>query len=151
MALAARKAAGFVGKHWKLLALVGVLAFAGVQTHRVGRLKADVAAERAAQINPATKKAWKVEAQRDARDLTTCRGNTTRLEGSLAAQTAAVRTAEAEGDRMAAAAARAARDARAARVVAESRSRAILDTTIDAATCEGRDAQLLDLAAEAVG
>lgn len=144
-------AAAFACKHWKAFALVGLLAFAGIQTHRVGRLKADVAAEQAAQINPATKTAWKVEAQRDARDLTTCRRNTTRLEGSLATQTAAVRVAQAEGRRMAAAAASAAREARAARAVAESRSRAILDTTIDAATCEGRDAQLLDLAAGAVG
>lgn len=91
-------ALGFVGKHWRVFALVGLLAFAGIQTARVSRLKADVRTEQAAQINPATKKAWKSEAIRSAADLLTCRGNVASLDVAITRQNAAV-SAKAASDK----------------------------------------------------
>lgn len=148
--VAMARAGDFIGRHWRAFALAGLVAFAAVQTARVGRLKPQLAAARAEQINPATRKPWKAEALAAARDLNTCRANTGRLEGAVERQNAAMAAARAEGDRMAAAAAKAAHDLRGARAVAESRARATLSATVDAATCEAREAQMLEMLEGAV-
>ena len=141
--LAARKAAAFLGRHWALVALAAALLAAGIQSHRLEVATLERDAARDALVNPASGKTWKVEALRDGQALATCLG-------SLTTQNAAVAAAKATGDRMAARAATAAREARVGRVDADARSRAVMAATIDAATCEAREAQLLDLAAGVV-
>lgn len=124
--------------------LAASIVTAGVQTKRVGRLKEDVAAEKAAQINPVTRKLWKVEAQRDAAALSTCRENVRKLDASLATQNAAVDRLKADGDARAAEARQAAQDARSARAAADRAARELAGFK-SAATCEAREAAIAEL------
>jgi hypothetical protein len=135
-----------LGKHWPLVVIAMLAAALAMQGGTLKRVTGERDRARAALVNPATKRAWQFEAERDARALTTCQGSVTRLEGSVRTQNDAVEAAKAEGARRAAAAVQAARDLRGARAVAESRSRDVMDATVDGATCEAREAQLLELA-----
>ncbi len=123
--------------------LAGALVTATVQTKRLEARTGERDAARASAINPETRLAWSVEARRNARGLAAC-------TGSLDRQNAAVTRLEAEGRRLDAAVAFAARGQRSARAVAESRSQATLTARVDAETCEAREAQLLEMARGAV-
>lgn len=135
---------GLAGRYWYIIAIAVVLAFAGIQTARLGNAKRD-------QINPASKVKWQVEAKRDAkalsaaiRDLTTCRANTDRLTAAIGVQNAAVTAWKAEADRRAADATKAAQDARAARLTADRRA-SQLAAFKSAPTCPAREAAIADL------
>lgn len=141
---------GFALKHWRPIVMAVLALSLWIQHGTLVRVTAGRDAARAAQVNPATGKLWRVEAQRDAEALGRCHGNVDRLNGALDRQNAAVTAAKARGDRMAAAAAAAAREAQGARAVAESRARAVMDATVSDATCAARDADLLKLAGESV-
>lgn len=124
--------------------LAASIVTAWVQTKRVGRLKEDVAAEKAAQFNPTTRKLWKVEAQRDAAALSTCRTNVGTLEEAVRIQGAAVDRLKADGDARAAEARQAAQDARSARAAADRAARDLAGFK-SAATCEAREAAIANL------
>lgn len=111
--------------HWRAVGLALLIAFAGLQTARLGHAKHDLAAARAAQINPATHKSWKAEAQRDAADLKTCRANGDTLQGIIDRQTAAATELQAFSDKKLALASKAAADARAVAASAREASAAL--------------------------
>lgn len=98
--------------------------------------------EKAAQIDPATKKTWKTEAQASMRDLATCQGNVITLQGSISRQNAAVAADKAAGDLRAQRLVDALQGARVASAAASKRSAAILaHKAIGADEC----AKLLDV------
>ncbi|MBP7704220.1 MAG: hypothetical protein KA105_02905 [Caulobacter sp.] len=130
---------GALGPYILGVLLAAATLTAGVQSWRVDRLKKDVAAERLAQVNPATGAKWKAEAVRDAAALGVCRDNVGRLEGAVAEQGRKVRAWEADGKRLVAAAQAANDGARAARAESDRLARR-LAATPSAATCEGREA-----------
>jgi hypothetical protein len=119
------KAAAFGLTHWRAVALAVLIAFAGAQTVRLSHAKHDLTAARAAQINPATHKLWKVEAERDGRDLKICRANGDTLQAIIARQTAAATTLQAVSDQKMAVATKAAADARAVAASAREASAAL--------------------------
>ena len=73
-------------KHWQAIGLAALIAFAGLQTARLGHAKHDLAAARAALVNPKTHKTWQSEAKAATANLETCRANTATLAGQIAAQ-----------------------------------------------------------------
>ncbi len=77
-------------KVWAGLGLALLLAFAGVQTVRLDHAKSDLAAARAAQIDPATKRSWQAEELADAQNLATARANFDQANASLATEQASV-------------------------------------------------------------
>lgn len=137
-------ALGFAGKNWKVIGLAAVVAFAGVQSWRVGNLKADLSGARAALVNPATGKKWKAEAERDAAALKTCRANVASLDGALTVQNEAVAAWKASGDQMARNAERAASEARKAQGKADALA-AKLAGFQAGKTCEEREGNVVDL------
>jgi len=142
------KAAGqFAGRHWRLIAIAMLTVCLMIQAGTLDRVTRQRDQARAAQINPATGKTWRSEAERDGFALGICHGNVDALGDEIGKQNAAIDEAKAEGARMAAAAEQAARGLRGARAVAESRARDLMTATVDGATCEAREQQLLELAA----
>lgn len=134
-------------RHWKV-ALMGALVLAlSVQTLRVSNLKADVRREKAAQINPVSKKLWRDEAIRDARDLRTCRQSNAALEASRQAQNAAVAAWKAEGDQRLAAAEKGLQQALRGRQRAEAQARDLMRPPVGIDACarmEDIDARVLE-------
>lgn len=113
-------------KSWKLIG-VGLLALLlAVQTGRLSHVTKQRNEARAAQIDPATKRSWKIEAQERGRDLGTCLANTGTLTAALDRQSAAVAAAGAEGQARTAEAEKAVQAARTATQRAEAKARAIL-------------------------
>jgi hypothetical protein len=103
------------------LGFAALLAFAGVQTARLGHAKADLAAARAALVDPATHASWRAEALADAQNLATARQNVAAVSAALDSQQAAVKALEARSAADTAAADQGARaaDARAAAAAAD--------------------------------
>jgi hypothetical protein len=128
---------------WCGVAIVGALAFAGVQTMRLDHAKAD-------QIDPATHKPWKGEEQRDGpllaianADLITCRSNEGVLSGSLDAQNAAVARLKAAGDARIASASAGVAKAQGLSVAADQKAVAILNHKAAGDACASADALIL--------
>ena len=90
-------------RHWQLAALGLALVFAGVQTYRIDRLKADVRTERARHFATFV---------RQGGDLIMARVNIGTLRGAIDAQNLAIRQHEAESARRIQAAQEAIREAR---------------------------------------
>ena len=90
-------------RHWQLAALGLALVFAGVQTYRIDRLKADVRTERARHFATFV---------RQGGDLIMARVNIGTLRGAIDAQNLAIRQHEAESARRLQAAQEALREAR---------------------------------------
>lgn len=90
-------------RHWQLAALGLALVFAGVQTYRIDRLKADVRTERARHFATFV---------RQGGDLIMARVNIGTLRGAIDAQNLAIRQHEAESARRIQAAQEALREAR---------------------------------------
>lgn len=110
----------FLVRYWRF-ALPAILAvLLGLQSARLHHAKHDLAAARAALVDPVTHRRWSQEAQEAQRDLGTCRASVTDLRGSLDAQNRRVDALKADGDARAQAATDAAQAARSARAVAES-------------------------------
>lgn len=128
-------ALAFAGRHWKALLLASLVALVAVQTARVGRLKNDVAAEQAAQINPATKQTWKAEAERDARALLVCQGNVATLDVAISRQNAAVAAKAAADQARLSLAERELASARAANAKSASRIAELMRPLVGADTC----------------
>lgn len=137
-------ALGFAGKNWKVIGLAAVIAFAGLQSWRVGNLKSDLSDARAALVNPATGEKWKAEAERDAAALKTCRANVVSLDGALTLQNEAVAAVKARGDQMARNAEKAASEARKAQGKADALA-AKLAGFQAGKTCEEREGNVADL------
>jgi hypothetical protein len=135
---------GFLGKNWRAIGLVLLIAFAGLQTARLAHAKGDLKTAKAALIDPATKRKWEIEAKERLRDLNTCRDNTTRLEGSIASQNAAVDRLKADGDARVEQATKAAQDALQARREADQTARK-LAAYKSADTCPAREAGIAEL------
>lgn len=142
-----KAAGGFVVKHWRLIAIAMLTAGLMIQAGTLDRVTRQRDQARAAQINPATGKTWRAEAERDGAALGICHGNVDVLTAAVGTQNTAIAAARDQGARMAAAAEQAARGMRGARAVAESRARDLMTATVDGATCEARERQLLELAA----
>lgn len=128
-------AMAFAGRHWKALLIAGLVGLLAVQTARVGRLKNEVAAEQAAQINPATKRPWKYEAERDGKALLTCQGNVSTLDGALSRQSAAVAAKSAADQARISLAERGLAEARAANAKAAGRIAELMRPLAGADTC----------------
>lgn len=92
-------------------AVVGIVGFGVVQTARLHHAKADLDTARAALIDPTTKKTWQSEAVAAQRDLKTCQGNETAMQGAIDGQNASIEALKQEA---AAASARATAQIRAA-------------------------------------
>lgn len=105
---------------WAALALVALVAFAGIQTARVGRLKADLAKLENLAAEALRAQAWE-KAKAD-----TC-------NAALGRQTAAVEALRAEGAARLAQADKAAADARAVAASARRRSDALLGARLQGA------------------
>lgn len=115
-----------------------------VQSHRLDARTAQLATARAALKNPLTGRTWRAEATAAAAALKRCADD-------LSDQSQRVRAWEAEGKRLAAAAAAGQRQLVGARAVAESRSQAVMAVQVDAATCDAREAAMLEMARKAAG
>lgn len=97
-ALAIEVVVQFLRRHWRVLALAGVVAALGLQTARLAHAKADLAEAQAALKDPATGKTWQSEAVARGRDLATCRGNVTALNGAIEGQNASIDALKREAD-----------------------------------------------------
>jgi hypothetical protein len=125
---------GALGKHWKLIGIGVLLLAVAVQSGRLSNAKNDLAGVRSdlfdareAQIDPDTKRSWRVEAIERERDLGTCRANATALTGAIDRQSAATEAAAAQGRIRTAEAEKAVQAARTAMQRAEAAGRAILN------------------------
>ena len=100
-------------KAWGAIGVALVLGIAasavGIQTARLHHAKADLAAARAAQLDPATHRRWQAEATAAVRNLGTCQANTDTLSAALSRQEASQEAIAAAGARTLAAAVAASR------------------------------------------
>ena len=117
------------------------LSVAGLQSMRLEHAKAELAAARAALIDPATGKSWRARSVAAVADLNVCQRDLAALRVAVDAQNAAVTTAAADSARRITLAAKAADDARA---VAESARRhsafLMAERPAGATTCERAEA-----------
>ena len=127
-----------------LIGLAGLVAALGVQSARLAHCKADLAAARAAQVDPATRQTWRAERQADVVVLRADQANLAALTSALDAQNRAVADLRAQG---AADTARAdaalARAHAGASAVSEAAAR-ILAIRPDGAPCQGADQLILN-------
>lgn len=127
--------AALLTKHWRLIGLGLILALLAIQTVRINNAKSDLAQAKAALINPATRKPWRDEAIRDARDLATCRENVGALDRSLTAQNEAVAAQAAESAQRVAEAEKGLQQALKGRAKAEAQARDLLRPPVGIDAC----------------
>jgi hypothetical protein len=129
----------WLADHPKALVAVGVavlVALLWLQSARLSHAKADLKAARAALVDPVTHKPWQAEAQVAARDLTTCRANTSTLQAAITAQNASLAAWSERGRRATAEAENAVQRSRSA-VAAAEKAKAVIAAPLSASddTC----------------
>ncbi|QUD88063.1 hypothetical protein [Phenylobacterium montanum] len=128
---------------WGALGLALLLATVGVQTARLAHAKSDLAAARAAALDPATHRAWQAEAKAAAAALGTCQAGLARLSSAVEDQNAAL-SAQKDQDAAATAAAQAALGrAQQAVKAAGVRAAAVLSAPASVTGCSDADALIL--------
>lgn len=140
----------FGAKHWRLIAIAGLVAAIGVQTMRLNHAKADQF-DRTACVRgrPCKPPKWRAEVAylrpelvAAQRDLVTCRGSVQTLDKAVAGQNASIAALKADGDRRASMLSDALQSARKTAATANERAEAILTLQPSG---DGACAQLIDL------
>jgi hypothetical protein len=86
-------------KMWAGVGAALLLLAVAVQTARLHHAKHDLAATRAALVDPVTHRKWQLEAEDRGGDLATCRTNTDTLTSAITTERARLAALQAAGDR----------------------------------------------------
>ena len=131
------------GRAWIALGAAALVGLAGLQSARLAHAKADLAAARAAQLDPATRQSWRVEAQAAAADLGACKAALGRLDSALTDQSTALDVLKQEDAAASAAAQAALAHAQGQAKTAADRAASILSARPSASACADADALIL--------